>query len=307
MRLRGVAVKPHPFALFDAPLSADKFQELKTSIMNYGQRVPIVILEGTDLIIDGCHRYWAMIELGFPELQMRIDRVIVDEEDLIAYIQSYNGHRRHRDKSRAACAAANAIDHFRERAKERKIFAGTVRGRGQGKVTAPVPESIESREEAAKLFGCSPRYVGMALELKRDHLAVFEQVFRGEIEDLTQALAKAKGRLGREVPTPAPRPPEGVDEQGEADTAPERPEKEREELPESAGRPEKGAAPKPPPRGVAKSFYCSNGGRANDEPDSEILWRLEIFSSDSLRLACPLCAEDLDTPLGLKLHREVSP
>lgn len=60
------------YAMIPNPLSAERYQELKSSIEKYGQHIPIVLHKGE--ILDGRHRYQACIELGIePKFENRDD------------------------------------------------------------------------------------------------------------------------------------------------------------------------------------------------------------------------------------------
>ena len=104
-----------------------------------------------------------------------------------------NLHRRHLTESQRAVCALNVLPFLEIDAKERKKEAGKKYGRG--KIAAKIPEAInsnggESREQAAKLFGTSARYVSDIKKIANENSEYIDKIKSGEI-----TIPKAKKQM----------------------------------------------------------------------------------------------------------------
>jgi ParB-like chromosome segregation protein Spo0J len=99
-------LQPHSLANLFPAMTPEEFKALKEDIQTNGLRVPIVIYAGA--ILDGRHRYKAMVEIGRP---------LTPEKDVMEwkptgtdtptkYVVSQNVARRHLNESQRAIIAA---------------------------------------------------------------------------------------------------------------------------------------------------------------------------------------------------------
>lgn len=96
-------MKAHPLAELFPMLPDAEIRELADDICTFGQRVPIVVLDG--MILDGRNRLaaceYAGIEPRFEEYQ---------GDDPLGFVLSHNLHRRHLTASQRALIAAKLVD-----------------------------------------------------------------------------------------------------------------------------------------------------------------------------------------------------
>jgi hypothetical protein len=91
-------LKQHTLSAAFPRMSDADFLALQDDIENHGQRDPIVIFEGQ--VIDGWNRYQACIAVGLDPKTRTLDLAI----DPVAFVKSYNLHRRHLNASQRAMA-----------------------------------------------------------------------------------------------------------------------------------------------------------------------------------------------------------
>jgi N6-adenosine-specific RNA methylase IME4 len=96
-------MQPHPLAELFPMLSDKEIGELADDIVTYGQRHPIVLLDGK--ILDGRNRYAAC---RFAD----VEPVLTDYDgtDPLGFVLSLNLHRRHLSESQRAMVAAQIVD-----------------------------------------------------------------------------------------------------------------------------------------------------------------------------------------------------
>lgn len=96
-------MQAHPLAELFPMLPDAEIRELADDICTYGQRVPIILLDG--MILDGRNRFaacqFAGIEPIFEEYQ---------GDDPLGFVLSHNLHRRHLTESQRALIAAKLVD-----------------------------------------------------------------------------------------------------------------------------------------------------------------------------------------------------
>lgn len=93
----------HPLAELFPMLSEQEMHEMADDIVTYGQREPIVLLDGK--ILDGRNRYAACV---FAEVEPVL--VDYDGDDPLGFVLSLNLHRRHLSESQRAMVAARLVD-----------------------------------------------------------------------------------------------------------------------------------------------------------------------------------------------------
>lgn len=164
------ALKPHPAAELFPMMSAADLDALAADIREHGQREPIVLHKG--LILDGRHRYAACQTLGIEPRTMEWAGSD-DADEIEAYVNSLNLHRRHLTESQRAMIAARRAN-MRQGA------------RTDLQPSANLPEV--SQEEAAKRYHVSERSVRHASALqKKAAPELVQAVDRGEIPVSTAA------------------------------------------------------------------------------------------------------------------------
>lgn len=136
-------VAPHPLAELFPMLPDAEIRELADDIVTYGQREPIVMLDG--LVLDGRNRLAAC---QFAQVEPRF--VDFDGDDPLGFVLSLNLHRRHLSESQRAMVAARLVDW----------------DRGINQATAG-PANLPTRE-AARRLSISERAV-IAAKRIRDH------------------------------------------------------------------------------------------------------------------------------------------
>ncbi|WP_406871600.1 MT-A70 family methyltransferase [Aminobacter sp. P9b] len=93
----------HPLAELFPMLSEQEIRELADDIVTYGQRVPIMLLDGQ--VLDGRNRLaacrFAEVEPVFAQFE---------GDDALGFVLSHNLHRRHLSESQRAMVAASIVD-----------------------------------------------------------------------------------------------------------------------------------------------------------------------------------------------------
>ncbi|GAB1540113.1 hypothetical protein NUACC21_27820 [Scytonema sp. NUACC21] len=93
----------HPYVYLFPRLGRQEFENLKSDIETNGQGIPIAVLAGTNLIIDGRHRYEACLTLGRTP---KIEYLTLTESQILWKVISLNIKRRHLSESQRAMIAA---------------------------------------------------------------------------------------------------------------------------------------------------------------------------------------------------------
>ena len=96
-------MQPHPLAELFPMLPESELRELADDIVTFGQRVPIVLLDG--MVLDGRNRLAAC---RFAEVEPRF--VEYEGDDPLNFVLSHNLHRRHLTESQRAMIAARIVD-----------------------------------------------------------------------------------------------------------------------------------------------------------------------------------------------------
>lgn len=96
-------MQPHPLAELFPMLPDAEIRELADDIVTYGQRVPIVVLDG--MVLDGRNRLAAC---RFADVEPHL--VEFDGADPLGFVLSHNLHRRHLSESQRAMVAARLVD-----------------------------------------------------------------------------------------------------------------------------------------------------------------------------------------------------
>lgn len=93
----------HPYVYLFPRLGRQEFEDLKSDIDVNGQGIPIAVLAGTNLIVDGRHRYEACLAILRPP---KIEYFTLTESQILWKVISLNIKRRHLSESQRAMIAA---------------------------------------------------------------------------------------------------------------------------------------------------------------------------------------------------------
>jgi hypothetical protein len=160
------ALEPHPLATLIPPMLKPDFDALAARVVAAGGvRDPAIRFEGK--LLDGNNRRAICAEKGLPLPVIDFDPAWGSP---VAFLIDRNTHRNSTESMRAMAAAM--------------LLPELAKAKGpKGRV----------RDQAAALFGCSPRYVGMALGVLRQASALASDVHRGRIT-LTRAQRTVERR-----------------------------------------------------------------------------------------------------------------
>lgn len=109
--IKFIELKYHPFSSLFPRMKEETFEQLKRDIAANGLYLPILVLEGTNLIIDGRHRYEACCQM---KVGLKIEYFIGHENRILEKIVSLNCYRRHLSESQRAAIAADLGNMKRE-------------------------------------------------------------------------------------------------------------------------------------------------------------------------------------------------
>lgn len=181
----------HRLALEVPTMTGDEFEALLADMREHGWDPdrPAVLYQGQ--IIDGRHRYQASRDLGTTPVVVDRTARIDESGGPAAYVLSQLT-RRNLTASQAAAVAVRLMPELREQGRERMA-----EGARSGKVATP----SRSREQAAALVGCSPRYVQDALAIEKADPELLSRVRGGEL-----SLPEAKQRIAPAANEPPTKP-----------------------------------------------------------------------------------------------------
>jgi hypothetical protein len=173
----------HPLSAAFPGMSDIEFQGLIADIGQRGQRDKIVIYDGQ--VLDGWHRYQACNELGIPARKKPLPEGV----DPVAFVKSYNLHRRHLSASQRAEAVVACTEWAKV-------------GSNQHGGYAPGAEATTS--QMAKDADVSPRTISHAKTAHASGLG--EKVRDGELSAKKAAEIAKPPKSKPEPPPPEPTP-----------------------------------------------------------------------------------------------------
>lgn len=186
-------LEAHDAANIVPAMTEEEFKELKADIEKYGQRDPIIILDGK--ILDGRNRYRACCELGITPDTVKFDDHLVGG-DPIAYVISTNVHRRHLTPSQLSMMAMDVEELYAKLAKERQGARNDLKEHlctGAKKSEEP----IHAAKQAAKALGVGARSVSAAKHVVKSGCEQLQTAVReGKV------AVKAAEKFARAVPSP---------------------------------------------------------------------------------------------------------
>jgi DNA methylase len=168
------ALDDHEIAAIFPLLSEQELHELALDIASNGLHEAIWLYEGK--ILDGRNRYRACQRIGVKPFTRQYEG-----SSPASFVISLNNKRRHLSSSQKAAAAAEMLPWLEVEAKKRqREHAGTAPGKkGITSGTNAGSETGEARQQAAKAFEVSPRYVSEAKAIKEISPEDFELIKRG--------------------------------------------------------------------------------------------------------------------------------
>lgn len=180
-------------------LDRSSFRAFREDVRKQGVLVPLEVT-GEGIVLDGCERLRAAIELGLERVPVRR----VAPADPLEYRVHCALQRRHLTASQRA-ALVVALDRFSELQEEGKAR----RGQNLRQYTDPavLPDRGETRAIAAKWASVSPRTIGDAITAAQDE-ELFAQVQAGKLA-VDVAARRVRRRLRAESAAPPPPLPEG--------------------------------------------------------------------------------------------------
>ena len=173
----------HPVAGKFPLLFGRDYEELVEDIRSHGQLHPVVFHDNR--LLDGRNRVRACTELGITPTEIEWDAP--DGVTAGEWIVSTNLQRRHLTSQQRAMIAADPdiLDILEAEARERQ---GT--RMDLDNIQAKMPEGSQSRDEAAKTFQTSARYVQDAKKIRKQKPELVEPVING-----TMSLKEAKKKV----------------------------------------------------------------------------------------------------------------
>ena len=168
-------IKYHEAANIFPMMQDIEYKQLCADIKANGLLEPIVMYENQ--ILDGRNRYEACIECGVEPQYRQWN----GKGNVIDFVVSMNMSRRHLNSSQLAMCAAEAKKMLAVQAKVRQLAA--LKQGDNAPVVANLPQRDKgrAREQAAKMFNVSPRYVQDAEKLKTNAPDLAQKVRAGEI------------------------------------------------------------------------------------------------------------------------------
>jgi ParB-like chromosome segregation protein Spo0J len=113
-----ITLQIHPKADLMPRMTDAEFEDLKRDVGTFGIKVPLLVLEGTNQIIDGRHRYWAALEKSVIDIPVRY--ISNDAESLEMLIISIEAKRKHRSKSTYTTIVAGLFSAAKSVGKKKK-------------------------------------------------------------------------------------------------------------------------------------------------------------------------------------------
>jgi protein gp37 len=154
--------KVHPFADEFPLLEGDELARLVADIKANGLMQAITLAADNETIVDGRNRYLACNE---ARVDPRFDTLpqTFTEEQIIAYIWSANGERRHLTAGQRAFLALKIEELLAEEAKQRQRLGGELKGKLEENFPqARIPRRAQARDSAGKQASVSGKAVQQA-------------------------------------------------------------------------------------------------------------------------------------------------
>ena len=183
-------MKKHKFNMLPE-IKEDDYKRLESDILlnGYDVRFPIYLYEGD--IIDGWGRYKICQKHKIVPVYENFEGTLLEA---IQFILRTNKRRNLTSSQWAAIAneATDIINTLEREAKERKIEAGKIYGRGKEKVGEKIPPPKgKVPEKLAEIFPTNPKYIQQAKRIKQEQPEEFEKVKSGE-KSISQVIKETR-------------------------------------------------------------------------------------------------------------------
>jgi N6-adenosine-specific RNA methylase IME4 len=185
-------MKFHPIANIFPMMPEPELKELRADVQQHGLLEPIWLYEGQ--VLDGRNRYRVCRDLHLdPKMKT------YEGNSPMGFVISMNLRRRHLTASQKAAIAVEALPFFEAEAKKRMQIR---KGDQPGATTAKMPEldKGESREQASKAFGVSPRYISDAKAIKEQTPQAFAEMKSGKKTLTAARREKQRAEVTRDAP-----------------------------------------------------------------------------------------------------------
>lgn len=171
----------HPLANLIPEMQTQEFEALRQDIAEKGLQMPIVLLDGQ--ILDGRHRYRAVMELRESGSAVEPRFVPYEGNDPAGFVYSVNVPRRHLDVTQRACIGLKLKEYFQG---ETKQGARTDLQEAKSTSDNPTgssakPASRESRTRAAGMVNVSASVIDKVARVERESPALFEAMESGAV------------------------------------------------------------------------------------------------------------------------------
>lgn len=172
-------LRPHPDAKLLPPLGAAEYKAFVADVAERGLTTPLVI-NPAGVVFDGHNQLRAAIELGLPTVAVRV----IEVEDERGYMLRAAIRRRNLSPQQKAAVAIELVDYDREREQADMRRRANLQ---RGAEVATLPPRGKTRDEIARVAGCSARTVQDVITVKDEHPDRFEQVKAGTLSAHQQA------------------------------------------------------------------------------------------------------------------------
>jgi N6-adenosine-specific RNA methylase IME4/ParB-like chromosome segregation protein Spo0J len=191
----------HPEAALVPEMTRAEYAELRREIERRGVLVPLEITQRR-VVLDGRERLRAALELGLPQVPVRI----VDPDDEVEHMLRAALHRRHLSASQKTAIALELLNYQELREAGRKRQRGNLRQNASEVATLPPRGKI--REQVAEIAGASARTAQDVITVYENDRGLFEQIKAGDLA--ADVAARKVKRRKRDAALPPPPPlPEG--------------------------------------------------------------------------------------------------
>lgn len=168
-------LKAHPLCALFPKLAGDELKDLIAGMQQSGFNTdePIVLLNGD--VLDGQNRLFAALEAGVEPLFRDFDPTH-DGQSVVQFVINKNIHRRHLSPGTKAALATKIIPMLSDELKGKKLTApdaDVINGETSS------PQTGDTAELAAKLFGASKTNVKLAKRLQEKAPDLFQKVLDG--------------------------------------------------------------------------------------------------------------------------------
>jgi len=178
-------------------LTKDEKASLKLSISTEGQRDPIIVWKGKNLIIDGHNRYEILQELNVPA--KKIDMAFIDRDEVMVWMIDNQRGRRNLSKNDLLKLGMKRAELLEVKAKENQKSAGENFGENH-----PKEEGFQISEKALNPINTTKEiadYAGVSIDTASKYKKVMNEAPE-EIKQEVQEGTKSINRAYQEIKKP---------------------------------------------------------------------------------------------------------